>query len=83
MKVRRKPVVVDAVPAIDGTMSALPGVYRDCGRQAWVIRTLEGIMEVKPGDWVITGVAGEHYPIKHDIFIATYEAVSQYENIDE
>lgn len=30
---------------------------------------------VCPGDWVITGVQGEHYPCKPDIFAATYEAV--------
>jgi hypothetical protein len=28
-----------------------------------------------PGDWIITGVQGEHYPCKPDIFEATYEAV--------
>lgn len=39
----------------------------------FVIRTLEGSMEVSPGDWVITGVNGERYPCKPDIFAATYE----------
>lgn len=39
------------------------------------IQTLEGRMEVSPGDWVITGVKGERYPCKPDIFEATYEAV--------
>ncbi|MDE2104400.1 MAG: hypothetical protein KGL39_44590 [Patescibacteria group bacterium] len=29
---------------------------------------------VCPGDWIITGVSGEHYPCKHDIFVATYQA---------
>lgn len=37
------------------------------------IQTLEGRMEVSIGDWVITGVKGEHYPCKPDIFEATYE----------
>jgi hypothetical protein len=37
------------------------------------IDTLEGRMSVKPGDWVITGVKGERYPCKPDIFEATYE----------
>ena len=73
MKVRKKPVVVDAVHAAAGGMATLPGVYRDFDRQAWVINTLEGIMEVKPGNWVITGVHGEHYPIQADIFEETYE----------
>ncbi len=30
-------------------------------------------MFVTPGDWIITGVKGEHYPCKPDIFEATYE----------
>ena len=30
---------------------------------------------VCPGDWIITGVAGERYPCKPAIFAATYEAV--------
>lgn len=36
------------------------------------IDTLEGGHIVCPGDWVITGVAGERYPCKPDIFEATY-----------
>lgn len=37
------------------------------------IDTLEGGHIVCPGDWVITGVKGERYPCKPDIFAATYE----------
>ena len=44
---------------------------QDCG---W-IQTLEGGHIVTPGDWIITGVKGEHYPCKPDIFEMTYEAV--------
>lgn len=39
------------------------------------IDTAEGGHIVCPGDWIITGVQGEHYPCKPDIFDATYEAV--------
>ncbi len=39
----------------------------------FVIRTLEGDMRVNPGDWVVRGVQGEYYPVKPDIFSATYE----------
>lgn len=39
------------------------------------IDTLEGGHIVCPGDWIITGVKGEHYPCKPDIFEATYEEV--------
>lgn len=36
------------------------------------IETLEGVHIVCPGDFIITGVAGEHYPCKPDIFEQTY-----------
>jgi len=39
------------------------------------IDTLEGTMTARVGDYVIEGVAGEHYPCKPDIFKATYEEV--------
>jgi len=39
------------------------------------IATLEGKMKISPGDYIITGIKGERYPCKPDIFEATYEAV--------
>ena len=39
------------------------------------IETLEGGHIVSPGDWIITGIAGEKYPCKPDIFVATYDLV--------
>ncbi|OMF48712.1 hypothetical protein [Paenibacillus peoriae] len=39
------------------------------------INTLEGIMIASPGDWIITGVSGEQYPCKPDIFEKTYSPV--------
>jgi len=39
------------------------------------ISTLEGKMWISEGDWIITGVQGERYPIKPDIFEETYELV--------
>jgi hypothetical protein len=56
---RKKPVIIEAYQT--DTYGA--------------IETLEGIMEFYPGDWIITGVAGEQYPCKPDIFEATYEKV--------
>ena len=37
------------------------------------IDTLEGGHTVCPGDWVITGIKGERYPCKDEIFRMTYE----------
>ena len=39
------------------------------------IDTVEGGHRVCPGDWIITGVKGERYPCKPDIFAETYEEV--------
>ena len=39
----------------------------------YCITTLEGMMHFKRGDMLITGVKGEIYPCKADIFAATYE----------
>lgn len=40
------------------------------------IDTLEGKMTASPGDWIITGVNGEQYPCKPDIFKKTYTKVN-------
>ena len=52
---------------------------RHCGSKMHIhgwIDTKEGGHIVCPGDWVITGVVGELYPCKPDIFAATYEPVT-------
>ena len=36
------------------------------------IDTPEGRLRVEAGDWIITGIAGEHYPCKPDIFEQLY-----------
>ena len=40
------------------------------------IDTPEGGFTVCPGDWIITGIAGERCPCKPDIFEQTYEPAS-------
>lgn len=62
-------------PTVPGT-----NVCRYCDKtmhdHGW-IDTMEGGHIVCPGDWIITGVAGELYPCKPDIFAATYEPVPE------
>lgn len=41
-----------------------------------MIDTLEGTHRANRGDWIIRGIKGELYPCKPDIFVATYEPVS-------
>ena len=77
MKFTKKPVTIEATqwfedgdhPAV--VMKTGPGRYADDG-VPW-IETLEGGHIVTPGDWIITGVKGEHYPCKQDIFELTYD----------
>ncbi len=40
------------------------------------IDTLEGGHIVCPGDYIVTGLKGERYPVKPDIFVKKYEPVS-------
>ena len=70
-KYRKKPVVIEATQWF--AMGDHPAVTQFEGDKGWV-DTLEGGHVVTPGDWIITGVKGEHYPCKHDIFVMTYEA---------
>lgn len=37
------------------------------------IKTMEGFMFITKGDYIITGVEGERYPCKENIFLKTYE----------
>ena len=39
------------------------------------IVTLEGVMKVSTGDWIIRGDRGELYPCRDDIFQRTYRKV--------
>ena len=86
MKYRKKPIVVDAVqwlqhgdhPAIQDFVYSMHDPCDQCGntpdKHGWY-PTREGGHIVCPGDWIITGVAGEHYPpCKPHIFAQIYES---------
>ena len=66
---RKRPVVVEAQQYL-------------CDEPAQ-IQTLEGNMKVSPGDWIITGVKGEKYACKDDIFHQTYEPVKRGQRMSE
>lgn len=57
MKFRKKQIVIEAYQT----------------DKAIDIETLEGKMHANAGDWIITGVQGEKYPCKKEIFEETYE----------
>ena len=84
MQFRKKPVVIEAVKFSEGQIIGdVPAwvdqaienmtIYRHAG--SLIIKTLEGEMEVRNGDWIIRGVAGEFYSCKPEIFVKTYEPV--------
>lgn len=89
MKYRKKPIVVHAFQF--GKMAFPVWFYCECpyrihpslyalkissesGMEA-IIRTLEGEMTAREGDYIVLGVNGEIYPVKADIFEKTYERV--------
>lgn len=39
------------------------------------IKTLEGVMSVCVGDYIVKGIRGEFYPVKPDIFLYSYEEI--------
>lgn len=60
-KYRKKPVIIEAYQT----------------DKELIISTLEGDMHASVGDYIITGVNGEKYPCKPDIFKKTYEKVEE------
>jgi hypothetical protein len=88
-KWRKKPAVIEAEvfkPGMEDGVDFRDTVQKESNPQAHYvkgdphdteiypfIRTLEGKHYIAPGDYIITGVQGERYPCKPDIFSATYE----------
>lgn len=60
MRFRKKPIVIEAYQT----------------KEERIIQTLEGPLRAAPGDWIITGIRGEQYPCKPDVFEKTYEPVN-------
>ena len=84
MRFMKRPVIVEAVqyhgtgeiegpPWIGEAIQAGVLISTDSGQLG--VHTLEGIMFVSPGDWIIRGIRGELYPCKPDIFSETYQEV--------
>ena len=43
------------------------------GKDIYYIQTLAGPMSMRRGDWIATGVYGDHWVIADDVFRKTYE----------
>lgn len=85
MEFRKKPVVIEAMQFKVGMDSDELLKFVTCDADmshgdgedviGLSIKTIEGVLTVSDGDWIIKGIKGEFYPCKPDIFAATYEKV--------
>ena len=60
-KYRKKPIVIEAYQT----------------HEELDIHTPEGTMHASIGDYIITGISGEQYPCKPDIFEKTYDLIEE------
>ena len=81
-KYRKKPVVVEAFQLTEKLLEEKGWTEEYIGNRKIkhrldhaIIQTLEGEMIANIGGYIITGVKGEIYPCKPDIFKQTYELV--------
>lgn len=87
MRYRKKPVEIEAV-FFNGEMEDMP-LWLQENKDFQIIttksgvpthatiETLEGKMTAQLGDYIISGVEGEIYPCKPNIFEMTYEKVEK------
>lgn len=81
---RKKPIEIEAQKYIGSKSRVRQFVPDDIliweiqdDNELLYIKTLEGDMLVRIGDYIIKGVAGEFYPCKPEIFNQTYEAIDK------
>lgn len=93
MKYKKKPVVIEAIQWIGNNLEEIKNFVGEqleynIEDSAWQvgkgvphvtvkIKTLEGVMEARKGDYIIKGVNGEFYPCKPDVFEKTYDEVKE------
>ena len=82
MKYVKKPVVVEAIQMLSDNIEQVYEmlgdnliIVGDTDNKKHFIDTLEGIMELSWGDYVIKGIKGEFYPCKPDIFELSYDKI--------
>ena len=89
MKIRNKPVIIEAIQWKYDTIANIDEIGKFIGyipkycdatltsEKRIIIKTLEGEHKASLGDWIIKGIKGEFYPCKPDIFKETYEEVKK------
>jgi hypothetical protein len=80
----KKPVVIEAMQwtginrpeILKFCNSCYVLITNDPNKPELKIQTLEGTMSSRIGDYIIKGVEGEFYPCREDIFLKTYQEVT-------
>jgi hypothetical protein len=77
MRYRKKPVVIDAVQFEGPPGKDPPGVFRRPEDDSpYVVTIHDQRCYLSPGDWIVPEPDGVHYyPIKDEVFRATYDEV--------
>lgn len=97
MKYRKKPVEIEAIKWNGSNVEEVINFCNDkvivyheqllngvkCDSYSVSILTLEGVMGVDVGDYIIKGIKGECYPCKPDIFEMTYEKCEKKIDMEE
>ena len=87
-KYRKKPVVIEAIQLTNESIIEIIkwatdyiSIKIDTDENdniiGMIIPTLEGAMKASMNDYIIKGINNEFYPIKSEIFEATYELIEQ------
>jgi hypothetical protein len=81
---QKNPILIDAEQFFQDEYDAtntLPTGACDCAMALGMalgmvhVHTLEGPYPLRHLDWIVCGTAGEYYPVREDIFKATYTLV--------
>lgn len=83
MKFRKKPVEIEAVQFVntrEGRQELFdfvvgPHITWQKHANRMIVETLNGWVQLYPGEWLVRGIAGEYYPCADEIFAETYEPV--------
>jgi len=80
-RIRKKPITVRARP-FDGNPEDPDVIVTAMVEQGqvvhgFVVETPNGPVSIRPGEWIVEGIAGELYPIDYDILLQTYEILEE------
>ena len=82
-KVRKRPIVVRCRPfegdPDDPDVMVTSIANGGQVKSGFVVNTLEGPVQITPGDWIMEGVRDEKYPINHGVLLETYDFLDKVE----